>query len=580
VNLTAYETRFDEKRPFFVEGADIFQFGDAGGWEGSTQILYSRRIGAAPRGTGAAEAVYEDVPNATTILGAAKVTGRTSGGWSLGLLEAMTAREVGRFVDTQGRVGDEVVAPLSNYVAARARRSMREGQTVVGGIVTGVHRRLHGLALATSLRSEAYSAGIDFTHEWGNRTWVVSGYLAGSRMGGDPAAITAVQRSSARYYQRPDAGHLVLDSAATQLDGYVVNLSLEKQAGLHWRGSVEAGATSPGFEVNDLGYQRYADRRAASASLEYVENRPGDVFREWNVDASADGSWNHGGDFLGVWMDADARIQLLSYWSGEIGFNHEFPGYDDRLTRGGPLTRGVSASEVSLDIESDDRKPWTVESEVSYRWDEAGGDAYEVSLELGVRGSSSWNLALGPELSRERSVAQFLGSIADPTATRTYGRRYLFSGLDQVTLALEGRLNWTFEPGLTLEAYVQPFLASAAFDGVSELRAPRTFSFLRYGEDVGTVVRDGSELVIDPDGAGPAPSFRLDDEDFNERSLRGSAVLRWEWRPGSTLFLVWQHQRFDAAPLSDLSVGRDLRALFRSPSQNVFVVKVSYWLST
>jgi hypothetical protein len=176
-------------------------------------------------------------------------------------------------------------------------------------------------------------------------------------------------------------------------------------------------------------------------------------------------------------------------------------------------------------------------------------------------------------------VAQYLGSVADPTATRTYGRRYLFSGLDQVTLALEGRLNWTFRPGLSLEAYIQPFLASAAFDGVRELQAPRTFSFLRYGQDAGTLTRDGTELIIDPDGSGPAQAFRIEDEDFNERSLRGSAVLRWEWRPGSTLFVVWQHQRSDYVRMSGLSVGRDLNALLRAPPQNVLVIKASYWLS-
>jgi len=579
VNLTAYETRFDEKRPFFVEGADIFRFGDVGGWEGSTQLLYSRRIGGAPPGGGVRGAVYEDVPNAATIVGAAKVTGRTMGGWSLGFLEAVTAREVGRFMDAAGGREDEVVAPLTNYFVARVRRSMREGRTVLGGMATGVHRRLGGLALASSLRADAYSAGFDLTHEWGDRTWALSGYAAGSHVGGDPEAITSAQRSSARYFQRPDADYLTLDPAATSLNGYVVSASLDKQAGLHWRGSVELGATSPGFEVNDLGYQRDADRLSAGGSVRYVENRPGDVFREWSVDVRADGSWNYGRDFLGVWTEAEIQGRLLNYWSGEIGFTHDFPGYDDRLTRGGPLTRSLASSEVSVSLESDDRKPWTVEADVSYRWDEAGGDEYEASLEVGLRGASSWNVALGPELSRERPVAQYLGSVADPSAARTYGRRYLFAGLDQVTLSLEGRLNWTFRPGLTLEAYVQPFLASAAFDGVSELRAPRTFSFLRYGDDVGTVVRDGSELVIDPDGAGPASSFRLDDEDFNERSLRGSAVLRWEWRPGSTLFLVWQHQRFDSARLDDLSVGRDLRALFRAPSDNVFVVKVSYWFS-
>ncbi len=579
VNLTAYETRFEEKRPFFVEGADIFQFGDGGGWEGATQLLYSRRIGAGPRGGGSPDALYEDVPEAATILGAAKVTGRTAGGWTVGLLEAVTAEEVGRFTDAVGREGREVVAPLSNYFVARLRRNLAEGRTVLGGMVTGVNRRLGTLPLAAGTRASAYSAGADFRHEWGDRTWAVSGHVAGSRIAGDPEAIAAAQRSSARYYQRPDADHLTFDPTATTLAGYSFSAQLEKQAGLHWRGSLDLGGTSPGFEVNDLGYQRDADRIEAGSSVQYDENRPGEVFREWSVNVRADGNWNQGGDFLGAWVSSELQGELLSYWSGEVGIDHAFSGLDDRLTRGGPLARSVAGNEISMRIDSDSRKAWTVEADVSYGWDEAGGDTWEIDLGLGVRDASSWNLTLGPALSRERTVAQYLGSVPDPMASRTFGRRYVFAGLEQTTLALEGRLNWTFRPGLTLEAFVQPFVAGAAFDGVRELRAPRTFEFLRYGIDVGTVVRDGADLVIDPDGAGPAPSFRIEDEDFNERSLKGSAVLRWEWRPGSTLFLVWQHQRSDLARVDDLALGRDLGALFGAPATNVLVVKASYWFN-
>jgi hypothetical protein len=588
VNLTAFETRFDEKRPFFVEGADIFHFGDEVGWggggfEGGTQLLYSRRIGGAPGGDSGGDtggdALYEDVPDVATILGAAKVTGRTAGGWTLGFLEAVTAEETGRFTDSGGGERERVVAPLTNYVAGRVQRSLRGGSTVIGGMGTGVHRRLGALPLAGEMRSAAYGAGVDFLHEWGNRTWALSGYFAGSRIEGAPGAITDAQISSARYYQRPDADHLAFDPTATTMAGYTFSAALDKQAGLHWRGSVDVGGTSPGFEVNDLGFQRDADRLDAGGSLRYEENRPGETFRAWSVDVRADGNWNHGGEFLAVGVSTEVQGELLSYWSGEVGFDHDFPGFDDRLTRGGPLTRGLAGDEVSIRLESDSRKPWTVEADASYGWDRSGGDERELRLELGLRTASSWNLTLSPELSRERATAQYVGSVEDPTATRTFGHRYVFATLDQTTLSLEARVNWTFRPGLTLEVYAQPFIAGAAFGGVSELMAPRTFSFLRYGEDAGTVTRDGEDLVIDPDGPGAAEPFRLEDEDFNERSLRGSAVLRWEWRPGSTLFLVWQHERSASAHVDDLVFGRDVRSLFRAPGENVLVLKASYWLS-
>src|SRR5690606_24155073 len=201
VNLTAFETQFDEKRPFFVEGGDIFDFG------GGTELLYSRRIGGAPRWSAPGAALYESVPDAATILGAAKLTGRTAGGWTIGVLEAVTAEEAGRYITPAGDEVEEVAAPLTSWFAGRVERNLREGRTVVGAMATAVNRRLGGLALAGDLRASAYAGGIDFRHEWARRAWALSGHLAASRIAGEPGAIEAAQTSSARYFQRPDADH-------------------------------------------------------------------------------------------------------------------------------------------------------------------------------------------------------------------------------------------------------------------------------------------------------------------------------------------------------------------------------------
>lgn len=579
VNLTAFETRFDERRPFFVEGGDIFEFGESGGFGGATQLLYSRRIGGEVDWEGPDDIVYDDAPDGATILGAAKLTGRTAGGWTIGLLEAVTGEESARFVDAAGERGAAAVAPLSSYFAGRVQRRLRQGRTVLGAIATAVHRRLGDFVLRDRLRSEAYAGGVDFTHEWADRTWALTGWLAGSRIAGSPAAIEIAQRSSARYFQRPDADHLSLDPAATSLSGYAASVELSKEAGLHWRGDLEATVTSPGFEVNDIGFQRDADRVDVGGSVRYVENRPGSVLRDWSLELRPDAAWSHGGDFLGIGLSLEAEGELLSYWSGEVEFSRDFPGFDDRLTRGGPLTREVASNRLSVELESDSRKWWVVEADGGYEWDAAGGEELELGLDLSLRPAESWNLSLGPELTSERALAQYLGEVEDPTASATYGRRYVFAALDQTVLALETRLNVTFRPGLSLEAYARPFLASAAFDGVKELRAPRSFSFLRYGRDVGTVTREGTDLLVDPDGDGPAQPFVVEDEDFNRRSLRSSAVLRWEWRPGSTLFLVWQQFRSDVAEADELRLRRDVGALFRAPADDVLVLKVSYWLS-
>ncbi len=582
VNLTAYETRFEEKRPFFVEGGDIFQFGGGGhGGPGGrgTQLLYSRRIGARPQGDVPDEAVYSNRPDASTILGAGKLTGLTAGGWSVGVLEAVTAEEKASYVDANHVAGSAVVAPLTNYFVGRVQRNMREGQTVVGAMATAVGRRLGGLSLADQLRGSAYTGGADFRYAWADREWSVSGYIAGSRIAGDSAAIQEAQSSSARYYQRPDAAYLRFDSAATSMAGYTARIGISKDAGLHWRGDARVSATSPGFEVNDLGYQRDADRVNAAGSLRYEENTPGPVFRQWNIDGGPDATWNYGGDFLGLGLDLGSRLELLSYWTGDLNFSHDFPGYDDRLTRGGPLTRGVARDRASLRLQSDSRKPWSLHVNTSYEWDAAGSKQVHTGMRLELRPSGAWNISVGPSWQHTLEAAQYVESVEDPLATATFGQRYLFAHLDQTTVSMETRLNVTFRPGLTIQVYAQPFLASGNFSGLKELRAPRTFAFLEYGVDTGTIHLQDGEYTIDPDGAGPAQPFTLENEDFNRRSLRGNAVLRWEWRPGSTLFLVWQQSRSDYTDLNNLRLGRDARALLALPPDNVFVLKVSYWLN-
>lgn len=213
VNLTAFETQLAERRPFFVEGADIFNFG-------GSRLFDSRRIGRRPQGTVPRRAIYRQIPKTSTIVGAAKLSGKTANGWTLGLLEVVTGAEQARFVD---RLGDEYgvpVEPLSNYFVGRARRDFRSGQTVVGAIVTSTHRALSDSALASRLRSSAYAVGVEFKHEWANRTWSANGFFASSSILGEWQVITAAQRSSARYYHRPDAEHLALDPTANSLSGY------------------------------------------------------------------------------------------------------------------------------------------------------------------------------------------------------------------------------------------------------------------------------------------------------------------------------------------------------------------------
>ncbi len=597
VNLTAFETRFEEKRPFFVEGAGIFQFGGSGGGGGgggmfgggggggggggSTQLLYSRRIGTSPPGDPPDEAVYEDMPDQATILAAGKITGRTAGGWSVGLMEAVTQRETADYITEDRIKGEAEVSPLSNYLVGRVRKDFRSGQSAVGALATAVNRELSDDVLAADLRSSAYAGGLDFLHEWGDRAWSLSGYMAGSRIAGEAGAIQDAQESSARYYQRPDAGHVELDPNATSLSGYSGEITFRRQAGLHWRGSAEVSFTSPGFEVNDLGFQRDADRKETQLNLEYQENRPGDVFRNWEVSVRPQAAWNFDGDRVETSVSLRGRVTFLNYWSLNPSYTREFKSMDDRLTRGGPLAGKPAENRYSLWISSDFSKPYSGMISFSYQDDAGGGDQTSIRGSIGLKPTGTFDLTLGPNLTFRTAPAQYVTSVEDPYATATYGERYIFGELEQTTLSLETRLNVTFTPNLTLELFAQPFIAAGDYGVMKELRRPGVYAFNRYGIDSGEVALEpDGDMVVDPDGSGPAASFTLENEDFNSVSLRGTAVLRWEWRPGSTFFLVWQQSRYDSFEDGSFDLNRDLGNMWESNADNVLMLKATYWLGS
>ncbi len=593
INLTAFETRFDERRPFFVEGGEIFQYA-RGGPGGSTgrppTVLYSRRIGRRPQGPMASAAVFSDAPASTTIVGAAKVTGKVGDGWSVGVLEAVTGREVAPYVDAGG-VRDAVeVEPATNYLAGRVRRDLRDGLTQLGALATAVNRDLSASALADRLHASAYVAGVDFIHEWDDRSWRVNGAFSRSVVAGSENAIARTQSSSARYFQRPD-GHRALDPGATSLGGHYAMFDVNKQSG-SFTARVAMASISPGYEVNDIGFQTEADRVMLDTHLSWRQPRPGTWLRNWSVSGGPDGKWNTAGDRLHSEFNLNLNWQWLNYWGGSVRGVIRAPTDNDRLTRGGPLARDPRYYAGNANLSSDSRKP--VSGRAGYNWsfDEAGSWSHTGSLNVTYTSRDKLELRLGPRLTRSRAEAQYVTSRADPLATATFGNRYIFAPIDQTTLSLETRLNVTVSPTLTLQVYAQPLISSGDYGGLKEFRAPGTFDFLRYGQDVGTMTRlDDGGFLIDPDGAtGAAPEITIADQDFNVRSLRGNAVLRWEWRPGSTLFLVWQQRRHHHAlreawnPLADDGVGdfdfrHDAAELVRIRPDNIFLIKATYWLN-
>ena len=548
VNLGVYETFFEEKRPFFLEGNEIFDFG-AGGTSGG-QLFYTRRIGRAP--SLGAPTLEATIPQTTTILGAAKLSGKLAG-WSVGSLAAVTDRETARYRDA-GIDRTQPVEPRSGYFVGRARRELRDGRSLLGGVLTAVHRSLGSDVLRDNFRADAFAGGIDFRHEWADRSWVLRGDAEASRINGTPASIVAVQTAPNHYFQRPDATHLDVDGAATSLAGYSMSATLAKQAGEHWRGSIAGALTSPGYEVNDLGFSYRTDRRDAELDVTYLENRPGTLLRRWSMNASGRSEANYAGQPIQAFTNLSLFAETPRYWSARVNVRRAFQAYDDRLTRGGPLAVRPAGTDVSLAVNTDQRRPVTGDAFVFLNRGSYDAWTSQVSLGVGLKTSSRWNLRVAPTFTRAFVPAQYVATVADASYTPTYGARYVFAPLDQTEVGIETRLNVTFTPTLSFETYVQPLLSSGDYGAPRQLVAPRTFEFSPFG--------------------GTVPN-----RDFNLRSLRGNAVLRWEWRAGSTLYVAWQQSRADEVAIGDFDFWRDRRALFGTRPDNIFLVKVNYWLN-
>ncbi len=584
VNLSAYETFFPEKRPFFVEGANIFNIGSINGGPsyGSQQIFYSRRIGRPPQRF--VNGQFVDAPDATTIIGAGKLTGKV-GAWTVGVLNALTAEEKARVIDGANVESSTPVEPLTNYFVGRVRRDFRDGQTLLGLGGTAVNRDVSDSAFKNLLRSGADVGSVDFEHNWAKKQWQLTGALSRSLIEGSRAVIRNAQQSSARYYQRPDADYLSVDTTASSLGGYSAKLGLNKSG--TWSFSATAKSISPGFEVNDLGFMGRVDYRNIGAGGSYNNLEAGKLLRSYNLFAGTNHAWNYGGDKLWTSFFNQITLSFTNLWTVYAGGEYDPSAIDDRLTRGGPRGRQPTQWGGWTQINSSPRSAVSYNLFANYYVDQAHGYTKEISPGVDIRPSSSVHVTISPDLTHYHNTIQFVRAATDPVATSTYGRRYVFGSLFQTTLSATTRVEWTLTPLLSFQLYAQPFASAGRFKGFKELAKPGTQEYLVYGSDNGSTITPVPDpatgktrsYTVDPDGPGLAPSFSIGNPDFRTHSLRGNAVVRWEYRPGSALFFVWQQQREDFLPFEgDFRTGRETRGIFGRPS-NVFLLKATYWFA-
>ncbi|HYH81739.1 MAG TPA: DUF5916 domain-containing protein [Longimicrobium sp.] len=564
VNLSAFESFFSERRPFFTEGANLLSGGGAG-------YFYSRRIGAAPRGPASGD--FVDRPANSTILGAAKLTGRLPSGLSVGVLGALTAHEQARtFHADSGRFGSVDVEPATAYGVVRLQQELGGGGSTAGIILTGVHRALDaGSPLAARLDRDALAGAADWNLRLGGGTYEVTGAVGFSHQAGDSLAILRLQRSPVRYLQRPDAEYVAYDPSRATFSGYTASLAAQKISGRHWLWTVAADMRSPGFELNDAGSQSIADYRLVYGELRYRETKPRGLLRRWDAYLTPSAQWNTGGVFTdgALWLDWEATWK--NFWRSTFTVFGVPRAQSPTLTRGGPLagTRGSWATIGSLSSSTSARLRWT--GRIYYGESDEGRQTYRLSGGISVRPGPQWQLSINPNYLRTTPARQYIATFAGGPA-ETFGNTYIFSAVERSELFADVRLNYLFTPDLSLEIWAQPFASSGRYHDFGELPAARSHELRPLAGDTTRIVQTGSTTELRYNGQTASVS------DFNVRSFRSNAVLRWEWRPGSTLYLVWQQDRSGERERIERVGPRSLVETLDAPGDNFLALKVTYWL--
>jgi hypothetical protein len=539
VNLGAFETFFSEQRPFFVEGSGNFTMGD---------LFYSRRIGRAPqRGVSPPEGGFAAQPSNSTILGAAKITGKV-GPFAVGVLHAVTARESARVASGPLLTQSETpVEPATNYSAARVSREFADNSRI-SVVMTNVRRSL--TPELEFLPRHAFAAGTEGEWRLGSR-YSLSGFWHGSSVRGTPDAMLRLQRNNVHSFQRPDSDGLEVDPNMAELRGHSGVISFSKISGTRTRGNVNMGFRSPGYEVNDMGFRNRSDMVWQEAWFQVRDDVPGRFVLRRNINFNHWHTWNFDGDRLDFGGNINSHWTFANNWSVGGGVNVNSERFDDRRTRGGPGGLVPGNRNGWWYFDSDNRRLVTLN--LSGDWYRDSFDSYNWRQGVGatVRPTTALSTSVSMDVSRNQNDRQWITNLEQEERTR-----YVFGHIDQRTVTLTLRASYTITPNLTVQVYGRPFVSAGAYSGFKELVNGRATA---EGDRYASFSYQGN------------PDFRI-------RSFRTTNVLRWEYRPGSALFVVWQQGRQDFANRGDLRFGPDFGGSFSAPAESTFLVKFSRWV--
>lgn len=587
VNLTDVENYFDEKRPFFIEGANIFNNFGRGGANSfynfsfpQISVFYSRRIGRAPQGN-LPKNEYNQQPIGTRILGAAKLTGRIFDDVTIGTIHAFTNKEIGNFkyfdLSRQLRDSSVSVEPYTYYGIVRSQKTFNDGFSSLGFLTTLTARNFDNDNLRNRLNSFSAFNGIDgYTFLDSDKLWILTGWTGFTHVRGTNERMVRLQTNSTHYFQQPDSRYLTVDSSMTSMTGFAGRYYLNKQ-----RGNVIVNSSvafvSPYFEVNDVGFNSRTNVINLQQVIGYKWTDPTDYYRRINATIGINSSYDYDGNNTWIGIRNTYSVLFNNYYefTYSMAFNPETKNIT--RTRGGPITLNKFRSNYSFSASTDSREDFVVDAEYNYSGSKLD---YGYYLELGIDWKPEENILIrvSPGYSFTDDRIMFYDIQDDPNATATFGKQYLFSDLKYSEFSASLRLNWTFSPELSLEVFVQPLLANGRYSNIKSLTRPGTADFYSMGTNGTTANYSGDSIKVDIDGAGPLQEIDYGQASFSRKSVIGNAVFRWEYLPGSTLFFVWTQSRNHHDVDNAFLFSEGLKDLIKSKPENVFIVKMSYWL--
>jgi hypothetical protein len=570
INLTAFETFYEEKRPFFLEGLTIFDYKFD-----NQSLFYSRRIGHAPsRNISPNDNLFVQSPDKTSILSAIKFSGTTSKGLSVGLIQSVTANEFAQLSDKDENRSSTKVEPLTSYTVARVQKGYKSGNTVIGGILTSTNRIIEGNEFA-SLSTNAYTGGLDLRHHWKDKEFYVDARLIGSYINGSKEAITLLETSSARYYQRPGANYLKYDTSATHLGGWGGKFVIGKGSKGRWKYSTGATWLSPGLELNDLGYMNTADEFNQENVVSYLINQPVSIFNTFEISLEQFNTWNFNGQYLG----SGAHLSFISGFKNQWTFNanliYHTRSLDTKILRGGYdmiMPRNITSFGGLATNPSK-----KIIASLQYSYEYTGNNSavnYQLSPGITYRPINNLKVGVTANYMNNHDRLQYI-----TTENSIPGNRYILGTIDQKTLGLTFRVDLNLTPEFSIQYYGSPFISLGKYSQFKYITNPEAKLYAdRFELYEDPLLSEGMYQLYDYTN-GPRIDYSIANPDFNFHEFRSNLVAKWEYRLGSFIYLVWSSERSGSTNASHASVGESYKQLKSIFPNNIFLIKLNYWFS-